>query len=301
MEDGLYYLGETKPQDRAVLVRQVGRLSAESIRQALEAVITQTGNVVVLEDGLVIVAEQGGVLRKVKSVLDGLETVGGAGWLVQVLLIESAASAGTEYGIDSELDIDIASAFSSVSNVTELSASARAALRADIENQRVTLYAQPLFVVMDGGKAVLKRVEVVPIAEYTTLETGAVVTSGYSEIEIGLEVEIALRSWGQGRATIDYDFRLGEILGYVDDRIPIRTEETLTGAAGMKSGGTYLLGSLERGKERRGVSGAFGLAYTRETEATRLEVWCMLSEIGSTPPIEFASTDNNFSIDIAAD
>jgi len=277
-ENEVYYLGEVRPEDNGVLVRRVGRVGPEEVKQAVEVVVTQAGRSAVLEDGLVLVSDKVRVLRRVIEILDGLEGHEG-GWAVQFLLVESLDGSEKTLGVDTSLDVDLAATFSAASSVTDYAVEARAALVADIEGQRVKVWAQPLVLVREGGEGILKRVQVVPVPEFTTLETGAVVTSGYSEVEIGLDITVGVRGYAPGVAGVDYSFRLGEIQGFVDNQVPIRTEESLEGFAAMRSGGTYLLGSLERVKQRDARSGALQLLKTATFERTRLEVWAMVSEV----------------------
>jgi type II secretory pathway component HofQ len=226
-----------------------------------------------------VVSEQVGTLRKVESLLNGLQAFQAGGWMVQLLLVEASQSSQVDLGIDTDLDIEVSAAFSSSSSTAEYGGTARAALKADISSQRVELFAQPLLLCVDGGKSSVKRVEVVPVAEYTTLETGAVVTSGYSEIEVGLQCQVGVRADGDGGALVNYDVSLGEIQSYVDNRVPVRTQESLQGEVVMQSGGTYLLGSLERGKSREGLEGVLQLSKSTTREGTRLEVWAMAVEV----------------------
>jgi len=279
MEGDLYFLGQLMPEDRAVMVVQVGRWDQKTVTEALGTVVTQNGSVWVSPDGVCVVSEQVGTLRKVESLLNGLQAFQAGGWIVQLLLVEASGSSSVSLGIDTDLDIEVSAAFSSTSSTAEYGGTARAALKADIESQRVELFAQPLLLCVDGGESSVKRVEVVPVAEYTTLETGAVVTSGYSEIEVGLQCKVGVRADGDGGALVNYDVSLGEIQAYVDNRVPVRTQETLAGEVVMQSGGTYLLGSLERGRAREGRDGVFQLARSTTREGTRLEVWAMAVEV----------------------
>jgi len=266
-------------EDRAVLVAQVGRWSADTVQEALATVVTQQGAVWVAPDGVCVVAEQVGTLRKVETLLSGLQAFQAGGWMVQLLLVEASASRNVAMGIDTALDIEVSAAFSSTSSTVEYGGEARAALKADIDSQRVNLFAQPLMLCVDGGEATVKRVEIVPIPQYTTLETGAVVTSGYSDVEVGLSCKVAVRADGNGAAVVVYDVSLGEIQGFVDNRVPVRTQESVAGEVVMQSGGTYLLGSLERGKRREGKEGVLQWSKNTDQEHTRLEVWAMAVEV----------------------
>lgn len=280
-QGGVYYIGQAQQQDRAHGVFRVGRFTVEEIESLLGTILTDDGSYVAFEGGLVVVSEAVGVLRRVASVLEQLESVEQGAWLVQLLMVETVDRDNRQLGIDTALDVEVAAAFSSASaSSSEVSGEARASLVADIERQTVSIYAQPLFVLLDGGESTLKRTEIVPVPQYTTLETGVVTTSGYSEVEIGLELAVSIREIGQDAAALEFDVSLGELVGFVDDQVPIRTEESLTGRAAVVSGGTYLLGSLDRGRQANTVSGPAQLLRGRDYELGRLEVWALCTRVG---------------------
>ena len=52
---GAYFLGELRPEDRAVYVRRVRRLSSEELQAAVEVLISDNGRVTAYPDGLVVV------------------------------------------------------------------------------------------------------------------------------------------------------------------------------------------------------------------------------------------------------
>ena len=285
----LYYLGKAREADRASYVRRVGRLSSEDVDEVVRSVVTAYGDSVALSDGLLVVVEHVSVLHALDELLDEVERLGQSSWLVQLLLVESLDRNASTLGIDTSFDLEIAASFTEAATTTTHQGEARAALKADITSERVNLVAQPMFVCLDGEEALLKRGEVVPIPQYTTLETGAVVTSGYSEVEIGMEFKVSCRDWSDGRATLAYDISLGEIAGYIDDRVPIRSEESLTGASVVQSGGTYLLGSLERSKRSQRRLGTLNLGRDVSSDASRLEVWALVTRVGESSFLGMAS------------
>ena len=282
-QGSLFFFGAAREQDRAYLVRRVGRLNAEDIRGMLATVITDFGEFYVSEsDGLLVVSEHLGVLRRISEVLDQVQALGRSSWVVQLYLVTASASSQAEYGVDTSVDIELAAKFASTGSQSDYQGEARAALRGDIERQAVSVYARPLFVLLDGGEASLRRGQVVPVPEFTTLETGAVVTSGYTDVEVGLTVDVSLREWEPGRASLTYSVVLGEISGFVDDRVPVRVEDELSGELAIISGGTYLVGSLDRRREGRTRSGVLQVGFGRDSESTELEVWAMVTRVNPT-------------------
>lgn len=287
-EGNLFFLGDARERDRGLLVRRLGRLGTTDVEGVLSTVITDFGEFYVSgDDGLLVVTEHLGVLRRVSELLDQVESLGRSSWVVQLYMVSSSSSSSSELGFDTSIDLDVATAFASSASGVEYAGEARAALLADINRQKVDIFARPLFVLLDGGEAVLKRGRVVPVPEYTTLETGAVVTSGYTEIDVGLSVTVRVREWSRDQASLSYDLRLGEIVGYVDDRVPIRVEDELTGELVVSSGGTYLVGSLDRQRRGSGRSGIGQVAFSRSHDGAELEVWAMVTRVSPTGMSDF--------------
>jgi hypothetical protein len=202
-----------------------------------------------------------------------------------LLLVEQLNRSNSTMGLDTKLHVEVAASFAESAAEVITAGNARAALVADMRREGVSLYAQPLFVLVDGGEATIKRVEVVPVPQYTTLETGAVVVSGYADVEIGFECVVGVREVGADGGLMTYQVKLGELVGYVDNQVPIRTEESLEGKSAIKSGGTYLLGSLERARSSNAKSGALGLLDTRSQDRTELEVWAVVTRVGTAPAV----------------
>ncbi len=276
---GLYYIGTAEPRDRATGVFRVGRLDGAQAQELLQGVITDSGAVVAYDDGMVVVTESVAVLSRVGSLLQQVDAVQSPVWCVQYMLVESIKRGAVDVGIDSAVSVDVAAAFAESVVTTVSKGEARASFVADVNNQAVSVYAAPLFVLADGEEGNLKRVEIVPVPQYTTIETGAVVTSGYTDVEIGLTVLAKVREVGEASAFLDYDLKLGELVGYVDDTVPIRTEESLQGRTVVVSGGTYLLGALERSRASDAVLGPLQLRRTRQSEHGRLEVWALVTRV----------------------
>jgi len=276
----LYFIGDSTSEDRAFGVFRVGRLSRDEVQEVLGAVLTETGEFVALADGVCICADRFSVLSRVADLFARVEGVGRSVWLIQLVLLERVERTEKTRGIDASFDLELAGTFSDVSSATGYAGGARVAFKAETVREGVQVYAKPLFCLLDGGEGSVKRTEIVPIAEFTTTETGAVVTSGFSEVEVGLKCLVKLRESGGDVAAVDYEISLGEIVGYVDGRVPVRTEEELTGAAIVVSGGTYLLGSLQRGRESSGVSGSFALLHSSKVEQSDLEIWLLAARIG---------------------
>lgn len=276
--DGLYFLGELEAQDRATYLGRVGRLTPDEVESAVEVILTNTGQVKAFDDGTVIVSDVPEVITRAADVIERLNAQVGEGWIIQFFVVQAGEDGSTAVGVDGEFSVDVAAGFGELDFV-ETGGAARAAFRADIQRGAVRVVSRPLFLLVEGESGVLSRSQRVPIAQQTVLENGAVVTSGFSQVDVGTQFEVLLRGAGEDGGLLEYSIRFGEITSFVEDR-PVVTEERLEGTIRVLDGGTYLVGSLERSSGRNRQDGFLGLQMTRERGDSLLEVWVLAERVG---------------------
>lgn len=263
-------------------MRQVGRLTSEEIEQAISVVLNDDGRVVVYPDGVAVVADSVLMLRKVADVLDQVEAVEGAVWCVQFYIMQDGTGDSRTEGVDVAFDIDLSSALADLDVLTGASmVEARAALRRELSNSTGRVKAQPLFLLLDGTEGQMKVGEVLRLPKKSVSPEGTVETLGYEEIDVGLQFMTIVRESAGTSATLSYNLKLGEVVGYIDG-LPRVTEQEIVGQTRIASGGTYLLGRLERWKYTRQSSGVFSLGEmtTRAMEDSDLLLWAMVERVG---------------------
>ena len=284
--DGLYFVGTLNDEDRAVLIKRVGRFTQEDLKRALSVLSTDIGRVETYPDGTVIFADRVEVLEKANELLDQLNALDANVWLVQLYIADSRRRSHRETGMDTTLELDITTALTKSASSLEYAAKARSILKATIEEGTNQILAQPLFLLLDGTPATLSSVEKVPIPKRSISSEGTVATFDYAIIEAGTKITVTVRDNGQNSAQLEYTIELGEITGYVQEA-PITTVQEITGTTAIRSGGTYLLGALDRTTKSSQQTGP-GIALLRNQNEGQsiVEVWGIVQRIGNeTAPV----------------
>ena len=277
----LFYLGEVRPDARGVLVRRVRRLGSEDLQKAVACQLSADGRAVAYRDGLCIVCDRVSVLEKVGSLLDGIEQADSPLWCVQLYVVSVAVDDLQEFGLDVAPAVDVSLAFAAASQgfaVGELSgASLRggidAVLQAVDEARDSEVLAEPLFLLVDGEEARFRRGSRLPYRQDMVSQEGTVSSRTYAFVDSGLTIRVNLRERGPGLAWLSVDVISNEIEGYVDEQVPRLGDESFATKVLLRSGGVYLLGSLERCKTETGRETFLRVGAKDSVERRVLQVW----------------------------
>ena len=278
---GVYFLGELRPEDRAVYVRNVKRLDADQLKAAIQVIVSATGRVEAYPDGLVVLADKVEVVQRVADLIDRIEAAPSESWVVQLYLISLRGFDFRELGLDAVPAAEIAMRAATTGGSTfELSAALNGLLRADARRESSTIEAAPLFLLLDGSNATIADGVTIRIPQRTVSSEGTVTVTGFEQVQTGLDATVRIRDLGQDRATLDVEISISEITGFVEELPQVNTQAFETRAA-IESGGVYLLGSLNRGSELNGRSGAFLSVVRDEAERRVVYVWARTYRVGS--------------------
>lgn len=276
---GVHFIGELRPEDRGVYVRRVRRLDRDGLTGAVETLLSQNGRVQAYDDGLVVVGDRVEVLHRVAELLDRVESAGADSWVVQVHMLATRESDLSDFGLDAVPALDAAVTYATASNAPDdgaaasLSGSLTAMLRAERTIESVELVTAPLFVLVDGGVATLADGDELRVPQFSISEFGVQTVTGFELVQTGLSMEVGLRDLGDERARVEFSTQLSAVVGFVEGNLPtINTQRYRTNAV-IRSGGVYLLGSLDRGRTLQGVDGPFRSAKRDEFEDRTFHVW----------------------------
>lgn len=155
-----------------MLVRRVPRLSGDDLAEACATLLSEAGRVQTFPDGLVVVGDRVAVLQRVHELLDSIERAPVGTWVVQLYVVNVNQSAGATIGLDAQPALDLAAAFSAASAggpsaTAEAVIGLRGALEAVRREDASSLVAEPLFLLVDGGRSKIERGERIPVARKT--------------------------------------------------------------------------------------------------------------------------------------
>ena len=283
----LYYLGSLRPEDRAVMVRKVRRLDAEDLRKAIQTLTSDYGEDVVYGDGLVVVADRVEVLQRVRAMLDEVEAVEHECWVVQLHILDFSRRDAVEFGIEAEPALEVASTFAaasagSVSSETAatLEGGLSAVLRASRSREGVEAVAEPVLIMVDGGEGSIEEGESIPIAQRSVSPEGTVRVTGFETVQTGLDLSVGLREVSREAARLELDVSMSEVTGFVEGEAPIESRAAIKTAAVVRSGGSYLVGSVRRKKRRRARRSITQTVRESEAEAGVVQLWARAYRIG---------------------
>lgn len=272
-QGNVFYIGTLKPQDRAILVRKVKRLTAVEITHMVQTLNSEVGKVAASSDGLTVVGDRVRVLQNINSMFDQVERAQTNTWVLQMYLISGSSTASKEMGFDTVASFDVAANLAnSTSRLSSLGAF-RAVMKSVRNNSRYQIIAEPMMLLTDGGKSSIQDGETIPIPRRTVSDSGTVNTTGYDYVNTGIVVKTGLREMSSTAATCDVDVNMTQVTSYVDSA-PVTSGQTFKTTAVIESGGTYLIGSLSRQSRGKDKSGAFVPTFTGQKDAAgNVEIW----------------------------
>lgn len=282
---GLYYLGQLRPQDLAVLVRRVRRLSPEECSSVVAVVAgaTRTPPFVGV-DGLLVLADEFEIVRRVSNMLDQVERAETCTWVVQLYLVDLLDSDLRDFGMNVTPAVEVSAALAGASQglanpqgiLSGLSAGAKldSVLQAVASLDRNKMVADPLFLLCDGTESSMTRGQSLRVRTQTvTTGTGVATTSaGIQAIQLGLTVKVSPKEISPDALRLKVEVSLQDLVGYVDG-LPTTSNQQWGGTADLQSGGTYLLASLRRDAVKKSISSAFRLGSKTTKDGSTLLVW----------------------------
>jgi len=275
-----WFVGELRPEDRAVLVRRVGRLVSEDLAGAVTTLLSQFGRVHSYADGLVIVGDRVDVLERISAMLDELEANQETTWCLQLHLVGSSTAGTLDVGLEGLPIFDFALAASTAGASAPNIASARWAGLIKTTNERSTssVFASPLLLLNSGRKTILRDGQELRIPRKTVSDQGTVQTIGFDIVNTGLEIETEIIEKGLDSAILDVSITTSELNGFSEGGSPIITRQSLKCAPIIKSGGIYLLGSITRHSSLEKTQ--WLLKLTDSKSIREVQIWGRIQKVG---------------------
>lgn len=277
LDGDVWILGAGRPSDRSVLVRRVRGLEPGDVDKVLRVAGLENASLVSLESGLLVFAGRTDLVRRVATLLADIEAIDRPLWAIQLHLVTLSARDLSDLGMDVKpaLDVAVGQAIGSADQLEpiRLEAQLRAVLRASQSRGSVSIIAQPVFLVLDGGQAEFKRQRRVPYRTRTVTQSGAVQDSGVSFLSAGTTVSVKVRELSPSKVLLDCDIEVSELGELVADGLPASETRSHKAAGALQDGGCYLLTSIETGSDRSTESTWLSWGKQRDRSQEVLQVW----------------------------
>lgn len=310
----VYYLGDLRPEDRALLVARVRRLEADQINEAVQSLLSDLGRCTVQSDGLTVVADRVEILQRVESMIRQIEASPSVTWVVQFHLLSVRDDAVNELGLDVVPALELSAKLAALSSssgasgaVTSAAAAAAAAasstpqksgadltggldamLKASATSDVVEVMAEPLLLCVDGSVGTWKRGERIPVPNRIVSQGngGVTTTTGsYQYIQTGFDMECTVRELSESMARAKIRMDLSSLNGFVDVA-PRTLNEGFKLETDIRSGGVYLIAAL-RGREDKKNLGTWLKIGKRDNLSGRLiVVWCRTYRVAAPVHLE---------------
>ncbi len=249
-------------------------MDADNLDKTTQVLLTEMGRSACYPDGLLVVGDRVRVLQRINSMLDQIEAAESNTWIMQLYLISVQDTFTRELGVETKTALDLAATFAGSGGGSSTAQGAfTALLKASRSNNKASVVASPLMLLLDGGTSRFQDGETVPIPRRTTTESGAVVTNGYEYAQTGLIVETSIREMSSTTAQCSLAIELTAVTGYVEEA-PITSGQKFETKAVLESNGVYLLGAMPRKQKQDGKSGSFFPTLAKVEETTGdVQVW----------------------------
>ena len=288
----VWYIGTFESHDRATLVTTCQRMTQANIVTAIGTVVSKSGKVFVSRDGLVVVGDRSDVIMRVANLLTRINKVPVGTWVVQMHIVALTNKLSKEVGLDADITGAAAASIAaengdkwrmaSPARSSQLMGAISAILRLGTENTDAALVAAPLFLLVSDTAAHFRDRDRIPIPKRVVSDQGTVTTVGYDFIDVGLLVDVHLRSMGTG-AELRTNIDLTQAVGAVDGA-PIVTGTSFNQVTYMESGGVYLVGAFSRSSERHSNNGPLiPTVRTDESDKSNFTVWARTYRIAAPP------------------
>ena len=281
----LYFVGELRPEDNAVLVRRVRVLSGSELKAALGPTLSGANAIATFPDGLIVISDRAPVIQRAARMLDQLETMVAPTWAVQLYFVTFAKGDLVDLGLDVEPAFNLGVTYSTASAIGQggrLDVGLSALLEAVEQRSSSSLVAQPFFLMRDGSEANYRQVRSVPVATtQVSQETGNRTLVGFTTVEAGTIVNVGIREQSQNAVLLKLDAELSEILSVNDEGAPDAQRQTIQSETVVYSGGVYLVGAVEIVRKRKGRGAWLHPGSSSEDVTEVLQVWARAVSIDS--------------------
>lgn len=280
----IFYVGQFRAEDRALLVRRVRRLEREQIQQAAAVLLSGDGRIAVYDDGLVVIGDKLQVITRINQLLEQVEASEAAVWAVQFWLVSLTDSALVDLGFDIAPSLDVAVAFAQGSaggvSTATLNGGLSAVLTAAQEQSEAELVVEHLALIRDGVPHTFFEGAEYPVRVERVSDEGTATVSDVNYIETGITLEGSLREYSPQMAKLVVKLDMSELVGVVDGFAPQTTSTRFDTEAIIQSDGVYLLRSHRTGSKNKTMRWLLRPGDREEHRGRTFQLWARAKRIG---------------------
>ena len=268
---GVFYVGETKKDDRAFAVLRIPPVDQTQLIASVKQSCTQDAAVSVLGSCLWI-CDTMESLRKVVSALETIRERNERSYIAEIYFIR--VNEDTFVNLTADLQIKQIDIFSSSFNIDELF---QMFVNADGGTGFATVSQRPVLYLSEGQPVTFTDGKEITREQKTLTETGAVQTTGYQKFSDGTQLTMTLNRASEKTYMIDMDLSVSVFDKNDKNDVPATDKSRLT-AKGLqvRDSSVYYVGSLRR--DNYGKSGGlFSFDFTKSHDM--ITIWLRVREL----------------------
>lgn len=271
---GVFYLGETRRDDRAFAVLRVPPVNRTEIIDAVKQSCSQEGTVSAVGSCLWI-CDTLESLRKVVAAVETIREKNERSYVAEIYFIR--VNEDTFVNLTADLQIRQVDIFSSAFNIDELF---QMFVNADGKTGFATISQRPVLYLSEGQPVVFSDGKEIVREKRTLTETGAVQTTGYQKFSDGTQLTMTLNRASDKTYMIDMDLSVSVFDKNDKSDIPA-TDKSHLNAKGLQiqDSQVYYVGSLRR--DHYGKSGGlFSFDFNKSHDM--ITIWLRVRELKSS-------------------
>lgn len=290
---GLYYLGQRRPEDKAIMVRKIRRLTPEQVGSSVGGFLSQDGTFSAIPDGLIVLGDRLEVIERLSDMFDRLEKAPSVVWCIQLHVISMSDRDLLDFGLDVNPALELAAGYANLSNVTKdltlgvvqgvrgeggasvADASLNAVLRATRERGTMRIVADPLFTCVDGSSATITKGLRIPVRTSTITGNAGNVSNNVRFVQTGLEATASVREISDTVGRMTLKLSVSEVQSVSSELGPTTDDQGMTCETDVETGGVYLLGGLRRAKREQGAGSLLTIGQKQNKED---DVWLIFGK-----------------------
>lgn len=276
--DTLYYLGSLPDDEKACFVSRVYGFTPDDVRKSIETISGFSGKCSITTNGVLVVTDKQSIINRVASLVADFQRFAPDTYILQLYLISLKDERNFNLGFDLHTSGEL-SLLLSDSSLKFSASSFGWKLNQVLEgkNYGSSIISTPLMLVVPGVQCTWQSGSSIPVPQKTVSDSGTVTTSGFTNVDVGLKIEVTLTEHSAKSNILNLKLEDSSVLSYVDYN-PVKSQTLYNSSFTMENGKVYLVGELNRSNSGRGLNNLF--AFKRENSVERIAIFARCFRMG---------------------
>ena len=267
--DGVYYLGELKPDDLATAVIPLPPGSAEKLNESIRKLTSDRGKVSTL-NAAVVIRDTVEALRKIVSSVNRIRMNSLRRYVCELWFIRVRRADMIHIGAKLQIqNIDLLT----LQNARQLF---KLLLEAEAKLESVSVLQRPVLQVSEGLKGSITSGREIPLEQKAVTDSGTVETTGYEIISDGIQCGVTVHRVAKNLLNCNLTLEVSTFDDITSDKRPIKDSKTLSSNIILKDGEICLVGGIGHSNKRNGFE-LITFDYGKEKQTVL--IWLRVREL----------------------